>query len=288
MPAPDPKQVQPIIKKIKKVSGGGHHGGAWKVAYADFVTAMMAFFLLLWLLSVTTEEQREGIADYFNNVPAAVHTTGGGDGPFGGSSAVTAQNTLFGQGTPTMNKTTAQKIVKQQEEKAFKKVENQLRQAIKDIPELKSLADSLIIDQTPEGLRIQIVDQDKREMFPIGSAQMYDYTKQLIAFVAQAIVHMPNKIAVTGHTDSARYRRTDFGNWELSTERANAARRVLEQSSVTPDRLYRVVGKADTEHLVPTNPLAPQNRRISIVLLHESLVAQEQELSESTAHSESR
>lgn len=278
MPAPDIKQVQPIIKKIKKVTGHGHHGGAWKVAYADFVTAMMAFFLLLWLLNVTTEEQRQGIADYFNNVPQAIHTNGGGNGPFGGSSAVTAQNTLFGQGTPTMNKKTAQKIVKSQEEQAFKKVENQLRQAIQDVPELKGLADSLIIDQTPEGLRIQIVDQDKREMFPIGSAQMYDYTQQLLAMVAKAISQLPNKIAVTGHTDSAKYRRTDFGNWELSTERANAARRVLEQTSIPEDRLYRVVGKADTEHLVPDNPLAPQNRRISIVLIRESLVEQEKRM----------
>lgn len=280
MPAQDTKQVQPIIKKIKKVSGHGHHGGAWKVAYADFVTAMMAFFLLLWLLNVTTEEQRQGIADYFNNVPNAIHTNGGGNGPFGGSSAVTAQNTLFGQGTPTMNKKTAQKIVKNQEEQAFKKVENQLRQAIQDMPELKSLADSLIIDQTPEGLRIQIVDQDKREMFPLGSAQMYDYTAQLLGLVATAISQLPNKIAVTGHTDSAQYRRTDFGNWELSTERANAARRVLEQTSIPKDRLYRVVGKADTEQFVPDNPLAPQNRRISIVLIRESLVEQEKSISE--------
>jgi chemotaxis protein MotB len=284
--AGDAKKLQPII--IKRIKKGGHaaHGGAWKIAYADFVTAMMAFFLLMWLLNATTSDQTQGIADYFNNVPNAIHTTGGGDGPFGGSSAVTAQNTLFGQGSPTMNKKMAQNIVKKQEEKAFKKVEDQLRMAIKDIPELKGLADSLIIDQTPEGLRIQIVDQDKREMFPIGSAQMYDYTEQLLAFVSKAIVQLPNKIAVTGHTDAAKYRRTDFGNWELSTERANAARRVLEKNAITEERLYRVVGKAATEHLVQDNPLAPQNRRISIVLIRDSLIDQEKTLSESSAHTE--
>ena len=284
MPATDPKTPQPIIKKIIKKGGHGHHGGAWKVAYADFVTAMMAFFLLLWLLNVTTKEQKQGISEYFSNSPAIVQNMGGGPGVFGGM-AMLSQQQLQGTGVPTPKDKAADESQRKKEEEAFRKAEDELKRAIEQVPELQQLKDSLIIQRTPEGLRIQIVDQDRREMFPLGSAQMYDYTRQLIALVAQVISQLPNKIAVSGHTDATRYRAgADYGNWELSADRANAARRVLEATGIPEERLHRVAGKAASEPLTPENdPYAANNRRISILLIRESLIQQEEAMNRQAA-----
>jgi chemotaxis protein MotB len=298
--------VAPIIIKKKKGGGHGHHGGAWKVAYADFVTAMMAFFLLLWLLNATTEDQKKGIAEYFT--PTSVSNSNAGqNGVLGGQTL--APGPLANQsggmtvGIPVApsadaseepsdraDKTTApedadapdpRKLTEEQfrkeqikrEDESFAKAENDLRQAIQDVPELRQLAQNLIIDRTPEGMRIQIVDQDKYSMFPLGSAALYEHTTKLMAMVVKVVERMPNKVSVTGHTDSTPYGgRTNYTNWELSTDRANASRRAMMESGLDPKRLSRVVGKADQEPLLADTPADPRNRRISIVLLRENQV----------------
>ena len=285
--------LQPIIiKKIKK-GGHGHHGGAWKVAYADFVTAMMAFFLLLWLLNVTTDEQKEGIAEYFSPT-VAVSPSSGGSGVFGGQSAFESDtkmdsNNPFGfmvdhpvsadsNGDPSdsstereMDKSEAERVVAEAEELQFEEAEEELNKAIESTPEIAGLKESLMIDRTPEGLRIQIVDQESKPMFPLGSAEMYDHTRKLLTLVAQVVKKLPNKIAIAGHTDATPYRPgATFTNWELSADRANASRRVLEQAGIAQERLFRITGKADKELLVPADPTSARNRRIAILLMRET------------------
>jgi chemotaxis protein MotB len=306
-----------IIKKKKRGGGHGHHGGAWKVAYADFVTAMMAFFLLLWLLNATTEEQRIGIANYFapsvapdassgsNGVMGGQTITTDGamvaqnstpsvtveidappaetDGSDGGAAAAATQTDEAEQTAPAEQQAAqpadaqtnasdreAQKLLKELEDEQFRQAEHQLRQAIQQVPDLKTLAQNLIIDRTPEGMRIQLVDQDRISMFASGSAKMEDYTKKLLDLVAQVVARMPNKISISGHTDSMPYQSDNgYSNWELSADRANAARRELLAAGLSPDRIANVVGKADTDPLLPDDPSSPRNRRLSIVLLHE-------------------
>jgi chemotaxis protein MotB len=293
------------------------------VAYADFVTAMMAFFLLLWLLNATTEEQRRGISDYFSPASVARTASGAGsvlggrtmvtdgvnrsegsimsvpmpavptdieqteerDGEYPGDGgeadagnkreaakpADTAAKAEAAKQTAALSEAEQDKLLAKREEQRFQEAADELRQAIKSSPELAKLAESLIIDRTPEGLRIQIVDQDKYSMFPLGSAVMYDHTRRLLAEVAKIIAKLPNHIAVSGHTDSTPYSRSsNYTNWELSTDRALAARRALLASGLPEGRITRVIGKADTEHLVPDEPNSPRNRRLSIVLLRET------------------
>ena len=284
--------LQPIIiKKIKK-GGHGHHGGAWKVAYADFVTAMMAFFLLLWLLNVTTDEQKEGIAEYFSPT-VSVSPSSGGSGVFGGVSAFESDskidsNNPFGfmvdkpvssdsSGSPSsdstkaeVDKSEAERVVAEAEELKFEEAEEELEKAIEATPEISALSDSLLIDRTPEGLRIQIVDQENKAMFPLGSSEMYDYTRKILTLVTKVIQKMPNKISISGHTDATQYRPgATFTNWELSADRANASRRVLEEAGIDKSRLFRISGKADTELLEPNEPASPRNRRIAILLMRE-------------------
>ena len=317
-----------IIKKIKKGHGGGHHGGAWKVAYADFVTAMMAFFLLLWLLNATTQEQRKGISDYF--APASVSRTTSGSGALLGGMTMTKDGALNSRGQPvrvplptsedivldpsdddaevlhrmpemegpndqapeqaadasngklpgkegakdptTLSEKDVEKVVREREEKLFSQAEQELRQAISTSPELKKLAENLLIDQTPEGLRIQIVDQDQVSMFALGSAAPNPQTRQLLAEVAKVVAKLPNRIAVSGHTDSTPYSASStYTNWELSTDRAQASRRMLVDDGLPAQRIQRVMGKADREPLIANDPASPRNRRISIVLLRESV-----------------
>jgi len=412
------EEQAPIIIKKKKGGHGGHHGGAWKVAYADFVTAMMAFFLLLWLLNVTTSDQKKGVADYFAPVSIS-RTTSGAGGVLGGrsmsspgakmspsSSIVTdapvsgvpgaatentdddadspeepappkstpddsasggrgAQDQGSGQGgsqgagsgqgadaakqrldkaqsqleqaaerlgiegqkpgeslrqfeqrvsdaTPVnpnqrTNETREQFRQRldqaaerlglegqhpgeglqdfanrvaaasnqlgrdQGENQQFQETTTSIRQAIQSIPDLKEVAKSLIVDQTPEGLRIQIVDQEGLPMFPAGSGQMMPRTREIMDIVAKAIRNLPNKVAISGYTDSAKFARPDIrDNWDLSADRANATRRALVAAGLSEDRIDTVVGKADREPLVKDDPNSPRNRRISIVLLREN------------------
>jgi chemotaxis protein MotB len=291
---------KPIIIKKKKHGEHGHHGGAWKVAYADFVTAMMAFFLLMWLLNVTTKEQKLGIAQYFT--PASTSNSQSGAGAILGGATLapgqmartaggivmgipTAPAASEGQGekdngdaeSPPYVETPApvteddvKEAMAKREEEQFAKAEQDLREAIEAIPELQQMSQSLLIDNTPEGMRIQIVDQDRYAMFPSGSAALYDHTKKIIGLVAQVVQRMPNAIAVTGHTDATPFQRNNYSNWELSTDRANSSRRALLELGVPPARIKRVVGKADQDPLLVDDPTNPRNRRISIVLLREA------------------
>jgi chemotaxis protein MotB len=294
-----------IIKKIKKISHGGHHGGAWKVAYADFVTAMMAFFLLLWLLNVTTDEQKRGIADYFEPSITWHKAASGADGVLAGQAAGTSGAQTLAAASPAVStprarlrqdseefddptaigeaedgatdrgmapdELAAERALAEREERQFAAAEFNLRQAIQDLPEASELAESLIIDRTPEGLRIQLVDQERTSMFPLGSSEMRDPARKLMALVAQIVRPLPNKISVTGHTDAMPYAGTrHYSNWELSTDRANASRRQLVENGLPLDRIAKVIGVADREPLIEDQPASPRNRRISIVLLREA------------------
>jgi len=299
-----------IIKKVKKGGHGGHHGGAWKVAYADFVTAMMAFFLLLWLLNVTTDVQKRGIADYFDPTLASKSQSGSG-GVMGGttigapgsqkvslaqpnigvsrtslredvngddSDDGSAANNDQGENGRTPDKETEpakrlspdefkQQLV-EQEKQRFQEAKEALQQAVREVPELRALANNLVIDETPEGLRIQIVDQDKTPMYPSGSAEMLEPSKKLMALVTQVIQKLPNKISITGHTDATQYALSaKYTNWELSADRANASRREFLADGLAPNRIERVGGVADQDPLDKEDPAAPRNRRVSIVLL---------------------
>jgi chemotaxis protein MotB len=293
--------AQPVIIKRVKKAAHGHHGGAWKIAYADFVTAMMAFFLLMWLINTTSPEQKRGIADYF--APANIsRTTSGGGGLLGGKSFASEGARANGAQSPTQqtaaktNESNAQdtkdatagaggaqqaapseqqidQAITAREQSEFAMAEQSLRQAMQDLPELAELSKNLIIDQTPEGLRIQIVDQEGRPMFPPGSAEPYDRAVTLINQVAKVILRLPNRISISGHTDSAAFvSDKGYSNWDLSADRANASRRILQTAGVANDRVYQVSGKAGSEPLFPNDPYLVGNRRISIVLLREAPV----------------
>lgn len=285
---------QIIIKRVKKVAGG-HHGGAWKVAYADFVTAMMAFFLLLWLLNAVTEEQLTGISNYFAPSMASKSQSGAGailGGQVIGQGALSSNTSspslvqhlppasigpggedLTSANTEPMEgmgeKEFKEKLAEREQQK-FDKAKEMLEGAIKGIPELKQFQGSLMMDNTPEGLRIQLTDQEGLAMFPGGSSAMFGHTRALLDLVSRIINQLPNKIAISGHTDGVPFRDpSGYSNWELSADRALASRRALLASGVPENRIDRVVGRADTDHLVTDDPKAPRNRRISIILLRE-------------------
>lgn len=286
LPKPDTTKIQ-----IRAVALRPSCGGAWKVAYADFVTAMMAFFLLLWLLNVTTDEQKNAISNYFDPTHPKVSSAESGAGGVLGGLTMSPQGAMSSTMNPLVpqqqNKETSRgkdsksKVAKAREEaekKRFKSAEEKLKQAIKENPKLAALAKNLLIDMTPEGLRIQIVDQDGESMFPSGSAKMYDKTKDLLLAITDIILSMPNELSVRGHTDATRYSEgATYTNWELSSDRANASRRVMMGGGITLDRLNNVMGKAETEPLIAENPLDARNRRITIILLKEELTNPETE-----------
>ena len=285
-----------VIKKVKKVIGGGHHGGAWKVAYADFVTAMMAFFLLMWLINTTSPEQKRGIADYF--APASVsRSSQGSDGLLGGTafqedgarasgsnrkideelSEETERSSSGGsdEGQKSSSEPTEDALAQamaNRETAEFASAEASLRQAMQDLPDYAELSRNLIIEQTPEGLNIQLVDQEGRAMFQGSSATPLPRTQHLLNMVSKVIQQLPNRISISGHTDSIAPGASGYSNWDLSADRANAARRILEKAGVEGDRIYEVAGKGDREPLYPDDPDLPANRRISIVLLREAPV----------------
>ena len=277
-----------IIKRIKKVSGGAH-GGAWKVAYADFVTAMMAFFMLLWLLNSTTKEQKEGLAEYFTPTTASTSSSSGSGGVLGGVSLNTdgAQASAVTVAIPTT--TTEEKsdgeseqrekseeekyaeLMARKEQNYFEQMSEDLKVAIQRSPELSQLKDQLLIDITEDGLRIQLVGKDNRALFRPATAELYKYAEKMIRKIATIVVKMPNRISITGHTDSVPFTsRANYSNWELSSDRANASRRVLSDSGVESNRIAEVMGKAATEPLLPDRPQRAENRRITILMLRES------------------
>lgn len=269
-----------IIKKVKK-GGHGAHGGVWKIAYADFVTAMMAFFLLMWLLGSTSKEDLAGIAEYFKN-PIAFSLSGGsstGDRTSiikGGGDDLTKIDGNVRKGEIVVDPEDVKKRLREREAKRMQEAKQKLEEMIKQDAVLKEFKNQLKIDITPEGLRIQIVDQDKRPMFDTGSARMAPYAEAIMRKVAPIVNELPNKLTVLGHTDSRPFGngRGDYTNWELSADRANAARRVLNASGIAENKVMRVSGLADSVPFNPDDPADPVNRRISIILLRKEVEEQ--------------
>jgi chemotaxis protein MotB len=280
-------EIPIVIKKVKKGHGHGHHGGGWKIAYADFATAMMAFFLLMWLLNATTEEQKLGLANFFMPTPFTKNDMVGSQGISGGQtmndpgslnqSPMSRPDVTLSMGMPqddNRDQEVTEEQLKEQAERAdeaeLQQVKKELEEAIATDPELAGLGKNLRVDRTSEGVRIQIVDQDERSMFPLGGAVLQPYTAALMAKLATIIGRTGRQVSVTGHTDAIPFRAGSVeDNWQLSSDRANASRRALIAAGLPEARVARVVGKADTEPLEPEHPDAAQNRRISIVLLHQ-------------------
>ncbi|MGE0419634.1 MAG: flagellar motor protein MotB [Acetobacteraceae bacterium] len=334
-----------IIKKYEIVEGG-HHGGAWKVAYADFVTAMMAFFLLMWLLNATTEDQRKGLADYFSPNNLLSHASSGTGQPFGGQTAFTEGALVSDKGaveivtgkrpvvqaedpgeteivkqplsfpndpmdgtdpgrTPPLTGKAALRMGDQpdaaglagqaltegdarvdgirpptpaeikadqerQERATLEQAADQIREAVRNDPALADLAKQLAIDMTPEGLRIQIMDEVKQPMFATGSSAPNDRARLLLQKVVPVLMKLSQPISIAGHTDAAPFPSKERTNWELSTERANATRRLLVDDGLPIERIRTVTGHADRDPLLPADPLAAANRRIAIVVLREA------------------
>lgn len=302
-----------VIRRSEPEGEAGHHGGAWKIAYADFVTAMMAFFLLMWLINATTESQRRGIADYFAPInPLGRSATGAGQ-PFGG-------RTLNSQGEMTADSPVAQ-VLRQglhgieleeemeeeedsqrrpptltqaprsgaerqnaerqeqgqgQQEQAQREAQRrallaeaaeEIRQAVRSDPALAELGRQLMVEEVPEGLRIQVVDAEGQPLFATGHGAPNERGRALLQRAATVIARMPYPVEVTGHTDAAPFRGGDRTNWELSADRANATRRLLVESGVAEGRIRAVAGRADRELLVPAQPLDPANRRVAVLVL---------------------
>lgn len=266
-------EKRPII--IKKVVKGGHgaHGGAWKIAYADFVTAMMAFFLLMWLLGSTTQADLQGIAEYFQN-PLKVSL-------MGGSGAGDATSILKGGGEDLSRSTgqvkrtqtgTREIVTRVSEESTgrLSQLGKQMKELVEQSPVLKKFKHQLKIELTRDGLRIQIIDDQERPMFAAGSDRMESYARDIIAEITPLLAGLPNHISITGHTDAVPYGPNDRGytNWELSADRANAARREMVRNGLPDDRVIRVTGLAAVVPLDRKNPASPANRRIAIIVLN--------------------
>jgi chemotaxis protein MotB len=274
------KAAQPIvIKRIKKVSGG-HHGGAWKIAYADFVTAMMAFFLLMWLLGSTAKGDLEGIADYFKT-PLQVAMQGGsgaGDAtslvPGGGTDLSRRAGQVKNGQLEAKKKKAALKAAKaelaRQELAKLTDLKKKIEAVIDANPMLSQFKKQLLLDITSEGLRIQIVDEQNRPMFAIGSAALQPYTKDILHELGAMLNEVDNKLALTGHTDATAYSGGERGysNWELSADRANASRRELVTAGVVEQKIIRVVGLSSSALFDKSNPHNPMNRRISIIVMN--------------------
>ena len=296
--APSSFQTPIIVKKVKKVTHASH-GGAWKIAYADFVTAMMAFFLLLWLISMTTPEQKKGLADYF--APASVsETQSGAGGVLAGRSFDTSgsrttdavsdkmpgvakamdskrMDTLEDgageQGVTSDNsdpkRSAYDKNLKSKYDDDFKGAAASIRQAWQALPDLTDIADNLRIDETPDGLDIVIMDEAGRPMFPEGSKYPFEKTRQAIAVLAPILQRLPNQIRIAGHTASGgAYSNPRYGAWELSSDRANETRVILGEFGLSDDRIDSVIGRATSQPLLPDDPYLSANERVEITLLH--------------------
>ena len=274
------KKLQPII--VKRIKKGGHaaHGGAWKIAYADFVTAMMAFFLLMWLLGSTAKGELQGIAAYFSS-PLKV-AMAGGDGAGNSSSVIPGGGNdltkVHGQVRRSDNETekerrmsidTARAERARQDAARIKALQSKIDAMITENPRLNEYKSQIRIDVTPDGLQIQIVDNQNRPMFDSGSALVKPYMRDILREIGAALGGVENRISLAGHTDSAPYGNSDRGysNWELSADRANASRRELVSAGMPDAKLGRVVGLAASDLLEPDNPRAPANRRITITVL---------------------
>ena len=266
---------QPIIIKRVKRYGAGHHGGAWKIAFADFATAMMAFFLVLWLMTAATPEQKIAIGGYFKD-PIGFSESGT---PYtidlGGTPDLAPENTLNPEEkkepVPDKIKIDADQIqgmAEQVEKERLELLLQELQNKVEENPQLKKFKDQLLFEITPDGLRIQVMDAENRPMFDVGSARLKPYFEDILLAMADTIAAVPNKISISGHTDAMPYAGTgDYGNWELSANRANAARRTLVAGSYPDSQVARVVGYASSVLFDKAHPNNPVNRRIDIVVL---------------------
>lgn len=290
----------PIILRKKVMLPEEAHGGAWKVAYADFVTAMMAFFLLLWLLNVTTEDKKQGISDFFEPIGVSEEQTGSG-GVLKGL-AMAAEGALRSAGSPpritvpipTFGSRDAgasegrhknpestgggyqhgehQRQVEEENKKDFSKVISAINQAIQDIPELSQMQDSLVVEHTPDGLRIQLLDRVKLKMFKSNGPDISDRGKHLLAIIGSIVSKLPHQIAITGHTDLAsQTAQAAKSKWQVSGDRADNARATLINFGVAAERFSRIVGKGDTAPVHPSFPKAMRNNRISVLLLNKPI-----------------
>ncbi|WP_376987545.1 flagellar motor protein MotB [Bosea sp. R86505] len=279
------KTDQPIIIKKVKKAAHGHHGGAWKIAYADFVTAMMAFFLLMWLINMTTKEQKIGLAEYF--APASVSpTTSGAGGILMGTSLDKAGNksstprdaamgtsgkeegarrSSTGRASDLELSRTAEGAQSQHSAAAS------IRQALQTMPEFAEISRNIIIEQTKEGLNVSLADQDGRSMFPEGSTRPHERTRRVLEALAPTLRRLPNRLSVTGHTAAARPGSVHAVNsWSLTAGRAVAVREILSGAGFPSDRFTAVAGRADTEPFFPDNPYLSPNRRVTITLINEA------------------
>ena len=252
----DPKS-KIIIKKVKKISGGGGHGGAWKVAYADFVTAMMAFFLLMWLLSMVAPEKRARVATYFKSFSIFEKS---------GTSFMDKTSGMLNDAGENEKKATQQDMAGTGVQQQPEEVKETIKQAIE--AKLGDIKDQIMVDVFEGGVRIQLVDKTGKSMFEVGSADPTAMATRIMQVIGDQVKSMPNPVSVEGHTDSLAYRSSaTHGNWELSTERALSAKKQLESFGLNPARLMRVAGYADTVPFVKEDPEDARNRRISIILL---------------------
>jgi chemotaxis protein MotB len=278
--ATDAKKLQPIIIKRVKKSGHAVHGGAWKIAYADFVTAMMAFFLLMWLLGSTSDGDKKGLSDYFS-APLKVSMLGGsGAGASnsviqGGGADLTktsGQNRAGDPSDPIARKAAADAVkaeVARQESRKLAALSEKISSLIANNPKLAEFKAQIRLEITPDGLQIQIVDDQSRPMFDVGSALVKVYMRDILREIGSALNGVENKISLDGHTDRSPYGSGERGysNWELSSDRANASRRELVAAGMPDDKLARVTGMASSSLLEPDQPFAPVNRRISILVM---------------------
>ncbi len=272
-----------VIKRIKKVVGGAH-GGAWKIAYADFVTAMMAFFLLMWLLGSTTKGDLNGISEYFKTPlkVALMGGTGSGDSSSiikgGGQDLTRSEGQVKSGELPPEKKiinlkATREEFLRLERKKELEKLKDlkaNLEKMIDADTKLKKFKDQILLDLTSEGLRVQIVDEKNRPMFKSGSAELEPYTKDILRAIGNVLNEMPNKISLSGHTDAQPYVTADgrYSNWELSADRGNASRRELIKGGLADDKIVRVVGLSSAVLFDKTQPLNPINRRISIIVMN--------------------
>lgn len=254
-----------IIKHVHKAGGGAHHGGGWKIAYADFMTAMMAFFLVMWLLSISSPKQREGIAEHFR-MPLRVAMAGGDKSSLstsmipGGGADVTHVEGEIKHTDASEDEADASRLAE---------MKKKLDELIEKSPVFQQFRSQILIDITTEGLRLQIVDSDNRPMFELASARVVPHMRAILRELAPVLNGLPNKITLSGHTDAIVYTNDrSYGNWELSADRANASRRELVTGGMTEGKVLRVIGLADSMHLDRVEPRNPINRRISIILLN--------------------
>jgi chemotaxis protein MotB len=259
-----------VVVRRKRAYGEGHHGGSWKIAYADFMTAMMAFFLVMWLLLLVPKTELQGIAEFFR-MPLMTAVTGGPNLdtskspiPGGQPSVIPNRNPMPPAATPDMDQSDLQ------DQENLENLKQQLENLIEHNPVLKQFRPQLLLDMTPDGLRIQILDQQNRPMFTTGSARVQPYMRDILRELAPPISQLPNSITISGHTDAMQYASGDrsYSNWELSADRANSARRELVAGGLIEKKVKRILGLGDTVNLIKDEPMAAVNRRISILVLN--------------------